>query len=358
MRSSFRLIRIFGIDIKIHVTFFLFLLFFYAMMGPKGIALILGIFLCVTIHELCHSLAALHFGIKVKKITLLPIGGVASMSEIPKNPFQELVISLAGPASNILILMIFYYPLRAFLGENNFIYPLMAITGRARFTGQFSIIAYVYWLNLVLAVFNLLPAFPMDGGRVVRALLSYRMGHRKATKVAVKLGHIFALIFAYIGIVHGHIFLLIIAVFVYTSASSEALQVDVSEAIKDHFVKDVLGRGYQALRPDDPLGKVLELMLHTHQEDYPVMKDSLMVGFVTKRAFIEGLHTRGKEAVVSGIMRTDIPAINVNTALHEVRDLMQKYNTRSMPVEKKGIIAGVVTIEDIDRVYVTDKERM
>ena len=358
MRSSFRLIRIFGIDIKLHVTFLLFLVFFYAVLGPKGIALILGVFLCVTIHELCHSLAALHFGIKVKKITLLPIGGIASMSEIPRNPYQELMISLAGPMSNILILVIFYYPLRTFLGTTNFMYPFMSIIGRAQFTGQFSIMAYVYWLNLVLAAFNLLPAFPMDGGRVVRALLSYKMGYKKATEVAVRMGHIFALLFAYIGIVHGHIFLLIIAVFVYMSASSEGLQVKVSETIRNYSVKDVLGREFTAVSPSDSLGRVLEMVLHTHQEDYPVVKDGRMVGFLTKRGFIEGLHVKGKEAFVSDIMRTDIPAVAINAKLHDVRKLMQKYNTRALPVAQKERVIGTVTIDDIDRVYMISSEEM
>ena len=117
MRGTFRLARVFGINIDIHVTFFLLLGFFFLLLGFRGLWLIIGVFFFVTVHELCHSLAAAYFGIKVKRITLLPIGGVASMPEIPKKPYQELIISIAGPLSNVIIVLIFYYPLRAFLGD-------------------------------------------------------------------------------------------------------------------------------------------------------------------------------------------------------------------------------------------------
>ncbi|MFH1877906.1 MAG: site-2 protease family protein, partial [Candidatus Omnitrophota bacterium] len=273
MRGTFRLANILGINIDIHFTFFLLIMFFALVMGIKGIALIIGVFFFVTLHELCHSIAAAHFGIKVKQITLLPIGGVASMSELPSKPYQELLISLAGPASNIIIVLIFYYPLILMLGKETLMYPFMVITGQAKYTGDFNIFAHIYWINLILAVFNMIPAFPMDGGRALRALLTYRMGYKKATEAAVRLGHIFALVFAYIGIAHGHIFLLIIAVFIYMSASTEGLQVDVTETIKNYTIRDILANNYMSVDPDTPLSKVLELMLHVHQEDFPVIEE-------------------------------------------------------------------------------------
>ncbi|MFH1799080.1 MAG: site-2 protease family protein [Candidatus Omnitrophota bacterium] len=229
MRGTFRLVRVFGIDIDIHFTFFLLLGFFFWMMGTRGLELILGVFLLVTIHELCHSLAAAYFGIKVRHITLLPMGGVASMPAFPVKPYQELLISLAGPVSNLVIILVFYYPLCLFLGKETLMYPFFVLTGQIREIGQFHVIAHIYWINLILAVFNMIPAFPMDGGRVLRAVLSYPLGHRKATAIAVALGRIFALIFAYFGIARGHILLLVIAVFIYTSASNEVLQIKYLE---------------------------------------------------------------------------------------------------------------------------------
>lgn len=226
MRGTFRLVRVFGIDIDIHITFSLFLVFFFLLHGIRGLALIVGVFLLVTIHELCHSLAAVCFGIKVRHITLLPIGGIASMPPVSVKPYQELIISLAGPLSNVLILVFFYYPLSLFLSRDILIYPLLVIIGKARYIGEFNVLAHIYWINLILAVFNMIPAFPMDGGRVLRSILSYWIGYNRATVVAVRLGHVFALLFAYLGIVHRHVFLLIIAVFIYISASNEGFRLE------------------------------------------------------------------------------------------------------------------------------------
>ncbi|MGB3241841.1 MAG: site-2 protease family protein [Candidatus Omnitrophota bacterium] len=356
MRGTFRLTKIFGINIDIHFTFFLLLLIFFVLLGPRGLLLILGVFFFVTVHELCHSLVALHFGIKVKRITLLPIGGVASMSEIPTKPHQELLISLAGPMSNILIVIIFYYPLYFLLGKETLMYPFMVLTGQAKFSGNFNVLAHIYWINLILAVFNMIPAFPMDGGRVVRALLSYRMGYQEATHIAVRMGHIFALLFGYVAIVHGHIFLLIIAVFIYMAASSEGFQVDVQETIKRYTVQDVLAGEFIHVASEMPLSKILELMFHTHQEDFPVLEDGRLKGMITRREVIQGVHVKGKDIKVGEIMRTDIPTIKVRTRLHDVQKLMQKYNTSAMPVEKNGNIVGVVTMDDINRVFVVAGE--
>jgi len=357
MRGSFRLTKVFGIGIDIHFTFFLLLAFFFLLLGVKGLVLILGVFFFVTIHELCHSLVAAHFGIKVKNITLLPIGGVASMSEMPTKPYQELLISLAGPLSNILIVIVFYYPLYFLLGKETLMYPFLVITGQAKFTGGFNVLAHIYWINLVLAVFNMLPAFPMDGGRVLRAILSYRISYKEATKIAVRMGHIFALLFAYIGIVHGHVFLIIIAVFIYMAASSEGLQVDVQETIKNYSVRDILASDFIHISPDTLLSKMLELMFHSHQEDYPVMEDDRLTGFITRREVMRGLHERGRDARVDEFMRRDITPVGVTAGLDEVQKLMQRYNTNALPVKKNRKIVGVVTITDINRVYIMLHER-
>jgi len=352
MRGTFRLTRVMGIDIKIHITFLLLLGFFFLMLGPKGLVLILGVFFFVTMHELCHSLVAARFGIKVKQITLLPIGGIASKQEMPTKPYQELLIALAGPLSNLLIVVVFYFPLHAILGGDTLMYPFLVITGQAKYTGGFNVLAHIYWINLMLAVFNMIPAFPMDGGRILRAILSYRMSRKKATAIAVRFGHIFALLFAYFGIVHGHIFLLIIAVFIYMAASSEGFQVQVAETIKYYTVVDVLAGDFVHINPDTTLSRVLELIFHTHQEDYPVMENGRLKGFITRREVIYGMHQSGKETKVERIMRRDIPSVKITEKLHTVQKIMRKYNTNALPVEKKGKITGVVTLDDINRVFV------
>lgn len=356
MKGSFKLAKVMGIDIDIHFTFFLLLAFFALILGGRGLVLILGIFFFVTIHELCHSLAAAYFGIKVKRITLLPIGGVASMEEIPKKPHQELIISLAGPLSNLAIVVIFYYPLYLLLGKETLMYPFMVITGQAEYAGNFNLIAHIYWINLVLAVFNILPAFPMDGGRALRALLSSKMGFKKATQVAVRLGHIFALLFGYIGLVNGHIFLLIIAVFIYMAASSEGMQVAVQETIKKFKVKDILADDFRSVSSSATLGELMELVFHTHQEDFPVINGDVLEGFVTRRILISAVHERGRSVAVGEVMRRDIKPVKPTTSLSEVQKAMIQHNTSAFPVESGGEIVGVITLDDINRVYIMASE--
>ncbi len=296
MRSSFKLTEIFGIDIKVHITFFLLLGLFFLGMGIRGLLLVGGVFLFVTLHELAHSLTAMHFGVRVSKITLLPIGGVASMSSMPTKPSHELLISLAGPLSNVLIVIIFFLPLRMLLGAETLMHPFRVLIGQVEYAGPGSInlLAHIYWINLVLAGFNLLPAFPMDGGRVLRAILSFRKSRKDATRIAVRMGHIFALLFGYFGIVNGHIMLLIIAVFIYMAASSEGMQVSFSETMKNYTVSDILDRQFVEIAPDSPLARVLELMLHSHQENIPVTESGEYIGLLTRKEVIHGMHNYNK----------------------------------------------------------------
>ena len=357
MRSSFRLARVMGIDIEVHITFFLLIALFFALLGPKGILLIVGVFFFVTVHELSHSLAALYFGIKVKRITLLPIGGIAAMPKIPEKPYQEFIISIAGPLSNILVVIIFYFPLHALLGKETLMYPFMVITGQAKYTGDFNLLAHIYWINLLLAVFNMMPAFPMDGGRILRAALASRMTRKEATAIAVRVGHIFALLFAYFGIVYGQIFLLFIAVFIYMAASSEGMQVAVQETIKKYRVEDVLSPDFVYLAPDTPLGKVLELTFHSHQEDFAIMDEGHYKGIVTRREIMRGLHSEGKSMHISRVMRTDVPTVKVHSTLNAVRDVMIKFATHAVPVERGGKVIGVVTLDDVNRVFVLAGEQ-
>lgn len=225
MRGSIKLFDIFGISINIHITFLLLLLFFLSG-GIKWLALMMGVFCFVTLHEICHSLMARYYGIEVRQITLLPIGGIASMSSMPEKPSQEFFISIVGPLFNLAVIVIFYGPMKSLLGpEVLFRRPFSTATWPLT-------LAYLYWVNLMLAIFNLIPAFPMDGGRVLRSLLAGRIGYVKATKFAVGLGHVFAIIFAYFGIMNYNIVLIVIAIFIYTSASSEGRQVAIREALK------------------------------------------------------------------------------------------------------------------------------
>lgn len=343
MRGSIRLFRIFGISINIHFTF-IFLVFFFLTGGLRWLFVLIGIFFFVTLHELCHSLTAMRFGIKVREITLLPIGGVASMTKMPEKPAQEFLISLAGPMFNIMVVAVFFLPLRRLLGDEVLFHHPSTATWPLT-------IAYVYWVNLMLAAFNLLPAFPMDGGRMLRALLAAKLGIRKATRIAVILGHLFALFFAYLGITKLSIVLVIIAVFIYTSASGEEMQVDIKETLKKFRVRDILPHNLVSVRSDATLGKVLETIFHCRQEDFPVVDDGKLVGFFTRQDLMAGLHQFGKEKAVVSVMRRQFPKVKDTDTLVRAQNLMQANDITAMPVLKDGDVVGVITIEDITRAY-------
>jgi len=343
MKGSFRLFKIFGISINIHITFILLLLVALSG-GVKWVFIIAAVFFFVTVHELCHSLVAKRFGIKVREITLLPIGGVASMAKMPEKPAQELLISIAGPMSNIAVIVVFFFPLKYLLGPEVLFHPISTKSWPLTF-------AYVYWINLALAGFNLLPAFPMDGGRVLRALLATRMGYQKATRIAVSFGHVFALIFAYFGIIRFNIILVFIAVFIYMAATNEELQVDLKEALKKFRVFDILPRDFSTITGETTLAKVLELVFHSHQEDFPVMDGGVLTGFVTRKDIITGLHRFSADTKIKEMMRRQFPRAKSTDSLVKVHSVMQSSGIRAMPVIKDDEVIGVVTIEDISRVY-------
>lgn len=343
MTGSIRLFKVFDISINIHVTFFL-LIFLALTGGVKWAVLVIAIFFFVTVHELCHSLVAKYFGIDVREITLLPIGGVSSMAKMPEKPSQELLISIAGPLSNIVVILVFYFPMRYLLGADILFHPLSTQTWPL-------VAAYIYWINLVLAGFNLLPAFPMDGGRILRAILATRLGFRKATRIAVNFGHIFALIFAYFGVVRFNIILIFIAIFIYMSASSEELQVNIKETLKKFRVRDILPRDFVSLESDATLAKVLEHIFHSHQEDFPVIENGSLVGFITRQDIMTSIHRFGVNKIVKGIMHTEFPKVRENDSLIKAQNTMQGSSFRALPVMRDKEVMGIITFEDIARVY-------
>lgn len=350
MKGSIRLFKLFGISINIHVTFLLLLIFFMSG-GIKWLALLVGVFCFVTLHEICHSLVAKFYGIEVREITLLPIGGIASMSSMPEKPSQEFFISIAGPLFNLIVVAVLYIPMKKLLGPDVLFYrPFSTATWPLT-------LSYLYWLNLILAVFNLIPAFPMDGGRILRALLAQKIGYQKATKIAVNLGHIFALGFAYFGIVGFNIILIVIAIFIYMAASNEELHVDLKETLKKFKVKDILSADFFTLNSDTTLAKVTELIFHSHQEDFPVVEGDKTVGFVTRHDIMAGIHSLGVQATVREIMRKEFPKIADTDFLIKAQKLMEENSLRAIPVVRDKKIVGIVTLEDIGRVYTIVSQR-
>jgi len=351
MRGSIKIAEVAGISINIHITFLLLVLIF-----GKFFFFVLAVFFFVTLHELAHSLVAKRFGIIVREITLLPIGGVASMTKMPEKPYQEFLIAIAGPLVNLVIVVVFFFPMKWIVGPEIFFAAFRSFFSASApplYSGAF-IACQIYWINLILAGFNLLPAFPMDGGRILRSILAGYMGHEKATKIAVNFGHIFALVFGYIGLMHGRIILLIIALFIYMAASSEEMQVDVRARLIKFRVKDILSRDFVTVRQDATLSKVLEVMFHSRQEDFPVIDEdggSLMTGFLRASAVMDGIHKFGLNSKVSEVMDKNVPRVGELMRLDAVQALLSEREMRALPVVRDGNVIGIVTSADIGRVY-------
>ncbi|MBN1793714.1 MAG: site-2 protease family protein [Candidatus Omnitrophica bacterium] len=345
MKGSIDLVKIVGIDIKIHVTFLLLPALFAMTHGLKGIVFILCVFFCVALHELSHSLQARRYGTQVESIMLLPIGGIASMRDMPHTPKQEFLISISGPLFNFAVGAILFFPMLIVLGRDTMYHPSLATWPQT--------FAYIFWINPWLGVFNMLPAFPMDGGRVLRSVLAERMDYLKATKIAVSFGHGFALFFALTGIFANppNFILLIIALFIYMAASQEELKVDLQMTLKNFTVSQVLPKEFLTTQPTTTIGEILEMALYAHQEDFPVVENGVLVGFLDRSHFISSIREGNLAVSVGGIMRKDFPVAQPYEMLTAAYHKMEAAGLKSLPVVQEGSLRGVISLEDISRVY-------
>ncbi len=355
MNKSIKLFTIFGITIKVHITFVLLPAFIgFSLLytdGPmaalRGVILVLIIFCFVTFHELSHSLVAKKFNIKVKDITLLPIGGVASMQGTPEEPKQEFLMAIAGPLFNLVLAALLVYPIYLIIGEG---LRGMSIANLG-FNSWKSILLYIFWINPILAFFNLLPAFPMDGGRALRAFLAQRIGISKATRIAVSMGHTFAIIFGIVGLLLPSIPLIIIAFFVYMAASQEERQVNLKLILKEFKVKDVLNEEFITLSPDTLLSKVLELSMKTFQHNFPVVENNKLLGVLSLQDLMSTIHKFGRDKKVSEAMTKRLLTVGLDESLNSAYNKMVNNNTKVIAVLRNGHLQGIITLEDLARVY-------
>ena len=297
MKWSWRVGRIAGIDLYVHVTFVILvgwvaLSHYLARRSGAdalmGVAFILTLFAIVVLHELGHALTARRFGIPTRDITLLPIGGVARLERMPEDPKQELLVALAGPAVNVMLAGILF--LVVDLG------PGLAPYGEVVRVGG-SFLDQMLWVNVSLAAFNLLPAFPMDGGRVLRALLAMRMEYVRATQVAAGIGQAMAVLFGFVGLFTNP-FLVFIALFVWLGAAAEASTVQMRSALGNIPVRKAMITDFRVLAPQDPLGRAVDHVLAGFQQDFPVVEHGQVAGVLTRADLLSALARRGQEARV------------------------------------------------------------
>ncbi len=327
MSWSIPIIRIAGIQLRIHVTFLL-LIGFIALRSGSEVIFVLLLFLCVVLHEFGHALAAKGYGINTPDITLLPIGGVARLERIPEEPKQELVIAIAGPLVNVIIAACLY----VVIGARGHVAPDMAVQKGDMLVGLFQI-------NVWLLLFNLLPAFPMDGGRVLRALLATRMTYARATQVAATVGQAFAFVFGIVGLFgipglfHANPFLIFIAFFVYLGASQEAALAQMRDVSRRFPVSSAMVREFRTLPATATLQEAVDALLATSQHDFPVLDEAGNVaGILTRHDLIAALHKGDTGIRVAEVMRRDIPVVTTGTRFEEAFRIMQECNCPAVPV--------------------------
>jgi Zn-dependent protease/CBS domain-containing protein len=341
MGWSIPIFRVAGIQLRIHITFLLLIgwvAFAYYSHGGSpaalgGVLFILMLFTCVVLHEFGHALAGKAFGINTPDITLLPIGGVARLERIPEEPVQELIIAAAGPAVTAVI------ALGAFVGGGSWAYPPATTT---------SIPDVLFTMNVILLLFNLLPAFPMDGGRVLRALLATHMPYARATQVAALVGQGFAFVFGFIGLLFNP-FLIFIALFVYIGASQEAALAQMRDVSRRFPVSSAMVREFRTLAASATLDEAVDALLATSQHDFPVVDESESVaGLLTRHDLIAALRKNDPTLRVGDVMRRDIPTVTTGTRFEDAFRIMQECNCPAVPVlDRMKRLVGLLTPENV-----------
>src|SRR5438034_6161257 len=341
MGWSLPIFRIAGIQLRIHVTFLLligWLAFGYYAEGGSAAAasrvlVILLLFVCVVLHEFGHAFAAKAFGINTPDITLLPIGGVARLERMPEEPIQELIIAAAGPAVNLIIAFCL------FITGGSFVYPPTAAS---------SLNDVLLSINIILLLFNLLPAFPMDGGRVLRALLATRLSYARATQVAASIGQGFAFVFGFIGLIWNP-FLIFIALFVYIGASQEAALAQMKDVSRRFPVSSAMVREFRTLSENASLQEAVDALLATSQHDFPVVDETGSVtGLLTRNDLIAALRKNDPDLRVGDVMRRDIPTVTTGTRFEDAFRIMQECNCPAVPVlDRMKRLVGLLTPENV-----------
>jgi stage IV sporulation protein FB len=336
-----------GTAIRIHFTFLLFLVWIFVASWASGgsaaawdgLAFMLLLFACVLAHEFGHIFVARAYGVPTPDVTLLPIGGVARLARIPDKPIEEFLVAIAGPLVNVAIALV----LILFAGASLDPAHLAAVQ-----SSKVSLVDRLAEVNLFLAVFNMIPAFPMDGGRVLRALLATRLGHLRATEIAAAIGQLVAFGLGFLGL-FGNPLLIFIAVFVYLAASSESQLVAIRAMSRDVPVAAAMMTEFATLTPDEHIDAAIETLLRTSQSEFPVIDaDHRLVGILDRDGMIRALKTLGPDARVQQAMTIDVPTVGVRSCLEDAFRILQEKNAPAVGiVDAAARLVGLITSETV-----------
>jgi Zn-dependent protease len=354
--SGVKIFTVQGIEVKVHVTFPLILIWAAVQFGYLnestfslsgavfGAVITLLLFVCVVIHELAHSLTATRMGFPVRDIVLLPLGGVSQIERMPEGPAQEFLLAIAGPVSNVIIAGVLT-GLGLLVGADiNLRIDLVSL-------GWKDALSYLIATNLGLAAFNLIPAFPMDGGRVLRALLATVMPYARATALAARIGQSLSWGLGLIGLLTSNLLWLLVAVFIYSGATQEGRMAQIRSVLQDLRVRQAFSRDALFLSPDDPVSRAADLTLESFQADFPVCDAGRLVGLLTHTDVIRALKQRQPETRVQTVMRTEFPILGLADGLFEAHRQMTKVGLDALPVMDGEQFLGLLTRRDVSEVY-------
>ncbi len=350
MKANLNLGCLFGIKIKLHWTFFFLILWVVFDELKRGgntksvlfnIGFVLAVFLCVILHEFGHALTAKHFGIETKKITLLPIGGMASLEKIPESPKQELLVVMAGPLVNIVIALLLF-----------FLIPVQEMI-RLNFTETFetlmsfslqNFLFFLFIVNVGLVVFNIIPAFPMDGGRILRALLAIKIDRVKATQIAASIGQFIAVVFLLIGLLYNP-FLIFIALFIFIGAYGENQLVQHLALLRGHSVEEAMLINITTFEPEDSIDLVVNKIISGTENNFVVVKDHAVVGLLYHQDIIDN---SSKNILVKDVMSTHFKTVKSTDDLKETYQLIQSEKKSFFPVVDAGRLTGAIDATNLN----------
>jgi stage IV sporulation protein FB len=340
-----------------HFTFPLILLFAaiqFALITRQGLTgALFGVvvtsilFVIVVLHELGHSFAAQHYGIQVKQIVLLPIGGLAELGRMPEKPSQELVISAAGPLVNFALAAVLAVLGLAYGQELGLQFAFRLPAGIT----LGAVFSYIFAANLFLGLFNLLPAFPMDGGRILRSLLAMRIDYSRATTLAVTIGQGMAALMGLWGFVNGSFFLILIAIFIFGAARQEGRQAQMRRVLGDVTVREAYSWHVRSLTPQSTLREAIALTMNSIQSHFPVQDGNSLLGVLTSSQLAEALRSAGPDELAAKFMRTDLEPVSPDEKLYVAQRLLGEAETEALPVVDGNQFLGLVTAQDVTKVY-------
>lgn len=351
MRWSFGIGSIAGIRVELHVTFVLFVAWIAVTQGLLGghperalasVGLILMVFGCVLLHELGHALAARRYGIRTRDIILLPIGGVARLQRMPDKPVQEIVVAIAGPAVNVAIAAVLWAALGGLGGR----LPGPLLGG--------GLLESLLAVNLLMVGFNLIPAFPMDGGRVLRALLAMWLPFVKATRIAALIGQAFALLFGVVGFFYNPN-LMLVALFVFLAAGEEHALVRTRASLSGLPTRAAMVSQFHALDVNDTLQRAVDLLMAGSQQDFPVMAGDVPAGLLTRADLLVALQRSGPQARVGDVVSPDRQVAEPGEPLEDVLQRMRELRRSALPVVSDGRLVGMVTLENVSELLLVQQ---